>query len=103
MLIVSLLWSSAGVVTRQLESAHSFEVTFWRSIFTALTLGIFFFATKGRAAFGVFSRGGRPLFVSGVMWSVMFTCFMLALTLTSVANVLITMSLAPLFTALLQG
>jgi drug/metabolite transporter (DMT)-like permease len=31
----------------------------------------------------------------------MFTCFMVALTLTSVANVLITMSLAPLFTAVL--
>jgi drug/metabolite transporter (DMT)-like permease len=31
----------------------------------------------------------------------MFTSFMLALTLTSVANVLITMSLAPVFTALL--
>jgi drug/metabolite transporter (DMT)-like permease len=31
----------------------------------------------------------------------MFTCFMLALTLTTVANVLITMSVAPLLTALL--
>ena len=35
------------------------------------------------------------------MWAVMFTCFMLALTLTTVANVLITMSLAPLMTALM--
>jgi hypothetical protein len=35
------------------------------------------------------------------MWAVMFTCFMVALTLTTVANVLITMSVAPLFTALL--
>jgi len=32
---------------------------------------------------------------------VMFTCFMVAITLTTVANVLITMSVAPLFTALL--
>ncbi|HJW12278.1 MAG TPA: DMT family transporter, partial [Albitalea sp.] len=35
------------------------------------------------------------------MWSVMFTCFMVALTLTTVANVLITMSVAPLLTAVL--
>lgn len=101
MLIVTLLWSTAGVVTRLLDSARSFEVTFWRSFFTLLALGIYFAATRGRAALGMFSDGGRALIVSGVMWSVMFTCFMLALTLTSVANVLITMSLAPLFTALL--
>jgi drug/metabolite transporter (DMT)-like permease len=35
------------------------------------------------------------------MWSVMFTCFMVAITLTTVANVLVTMSVAPLLTALL--
>ncbi len=101
MLVATLLWSTAGLVTRQLDQARSFEVTFWRSAFTALTLGLYFAWTRGRAALTVFARGGRPLLVSGLMWSVMFTCFMLALTLTSVANVLITMSLAPLLTALL--
>ena len=101
MLVATLLWSTAGLVTRQLDQARSFEVTFWRSAFTALTLGLYFGWTRGRAALSVFASGGRPLLVSGLMWSVMFTCFMLALTLTSVANVLITMSLAPLFTALL--
>ena len=32
------MWSIAGVVTRHLESAHGFEVTFWRSVFTTLSL-----------------------------------------------------------------
>jgi drug/metabolite transporter (DMT)-like permease len=45
-------------------------------------------------------RGGRALYLSGLCWAVMFTAFMLALTLTSVANVLVTMALGPLFTAL---
>ena len=101
MLLVTLLWSTAGVVSRQLESARGFEVTFWRSLFTAATLGLYFAALHGRDAWALFQRGGRPLLTSGLMWAVMFTCFMLALTLTTVANVLITMSLAPLFTALL--
>ncbi|WP_418321414.1 DMT family transporter [Piscinibacter sakaiensis] len=101
MLLVSLLWSTAGVVTRLLESARSFEVTFWRSFFTLLALAVYLALTSGRAVPALFRAGGRALLVSGVMWSLMFTCFMLALTLTSVANVLITMSLAPLFTALL--
>jgi ABC-type iron transport system FetAB permease component len=38
MVLVTLMWSTAGVVTRHLESARSFEVTFWRSFFTVLAL-----------------------------------------------------------------
>ena len=36
MLLVTFLWSIAGVVTRHLEAARSFEVTFWRSAANAL-------------------------------------------------------------------
>jgi len=38
MVLVSLLWSIAGVITRHLDTAHPFEVTFWRSAFNALAL-----------------------------------------------------------------
>lgn len=101
MLLVTLMWSMAGLVTRRLDSAASFEVTFWRSFFTLIALGGYFAVTHGRATLGLLQRGGKALWLSGLMWSVMFTCFMLALTLTTVANVLITMSIAPLMTAVL--
>lgn len=101
MLLVTLLWSSAGVITRYLEAAHSFEVTFWRSFFTAVTLAAYFRFANGGRTLRLLTAGGKPLWISGVMWSVMFTCFMVALTLTTVANVLITMSVSPLVTALL--
>jgi drug/metabolite transporter (DMT)-like permease len=98
---VTAMWSIAGVVTRQLEQARSFEVTFWRSFFTLLSLLVILPVWQGR---GVWSRlpWRSPYFwLSGVCWSVMFTAFMLALTLTAVANVLITMALGPLLTALI--
>lgn len=101
MLLVTLLWSTAGVVSRQLEAARSFEVTFWRSWFLLVALGSFLLATQGRAFVAALRSGGRVLWLSGVCWCAMFTCFMVAITLTTVANVLITMSVAPLFTALL--
>jgi drug/metabolite transporter (DMT)-like permease len=101
MLLVTLLWSMAAVVTRQVESARGFEMTFWRSAFTLLVLAIVLGAQRGGAVLGQLRAGGRPLWLSGLMWCVMFTCFMLALALTTAANVLITMSMAPLFTALL--
>ena len=47
------------------------------------------------------ARAGRSLWLSGLCWSVMFTAFMVALTLTSVANVLVTMAVGPFFTAVL--
>jgi len=101
MLLVTLMWSVAGVITRHLDSAQSFEVTFWRSFFTAISLAVYYAMAHGRDTPALLRAGGRPLWLSGLMWSVMFTCFMVALTLTTVANVLVTMSVAPLLTALL--
>ncbi|MDP2418047.1 MAG: DMT family transporter [Hydrogenophaga sp.] len=118
MVLVALLWSTAGVVSRQLESAARFEVTFWRSAFTALSLllilPIWRHASRETAAvsersvlgqllhrhWGVLPES-RAFWLSGVCWAVMFTAFMLALTFTSVANVLIMLAAGPLFTALL--
>ncbi len=101
MVAVTLMWSIAGVVTRWLDSAASFEVTFWRSAFTVLGLAVLLSALRGPAALWASLRsGGRALWLSGACWCVMFTAFMLAITLTTVANVLVTLALAPLFTAL---
>ena len=100
MIAVTLMWSIAGVVTRHLEQARSFEVTFWRSFFTVLSLLVILPLFQGRQVFQRMRRGGSALWISGLCWCGMFTFFMLALTMTSVANVLVTMALGPLFTAL---
>ncbi len=100
MLAVTLMWSIAGVVTRHLEHARSFEVTFWRSFFTVLALLVILPLFQGREVFRRMQRGGSALWISGICWCGMFTFFMVAITLTSVANVLVTMSIGPLLTAL---
>ena len=100
MVAAALMWSIAGVVTRHLEQARSFEITFWRSFFMLLSLAVLLPALRGRAAFAAVLRGGAPLWISGVCWSVMFAAFMVALTLMPVANVLVTMAAGPLLTAL---
>ncbi len=100
MVAVTLMWSIAGVVTRQLEHARSFEVTFWRSFFTALSLMVILPLWQGRGVFRAIHWHSRAFWLSGVCWSVMFTAFMIALTMASVANVLITLAAGPLLTAL---
>ncbi|MDO8773982.1 MAG: DMT family transporter [Burkholderiaceae bacterium] len=100
MVVVTLLWSTAGVVVRHLEAARSFEVTFWRSFFTVLSLLLILPMLQGRDVFRRMRGGGLTLWISGLCWCGMFTFFMVAITLTSVANVLVTMSIGPLLTAL---
>jgi drug/metabolite transporter (DMT)-like permease len=43
---------------------------------------------------------GWPGLVSGLMWAIMFTAFLFALSLTTTANALVMMSISPLLTAL---
>ncbi len=100
MILCTLLWSIAGVVTRQLDAARSFEVTFWRSLFNAAALLVALLALRGAGLWADIRRGGRALWFSAACWAVMYTNFMVAITLTTVATVLVTMAVAPLVTAL---
>ena len=97
MVAAPVLWSSAGVVTRHIERAEPIEQVFWRSFFAfAFVAGALVFTKKNplRAAL---AAGGAGLF-SGAMWAVMFTAFIIALSLTTTANALVVMSIAPLLT-----
>ena len=100
MVLATLLWSIAGVVTRHLDAARSFEVTFWRSLFNAITLLVLLLPLRGTALFRDILAGDRVIWFSGLCWATMYTTFMVALTLTSVANVLVAMATGPLLTAL---
>lgn len=99
MICAATLWSIAGVFTRHLDAARGFEVTFWRSVFAALFVGGALLWQKRSRAVESVRAVGRLGILSGAMWSVMFCCFMIALTMTTVANTLIVMSIAPLLTA----
>lgn len=101
MVACTAMWSIAGVVTRQLESAQSFEVTFWRSVFTMLSLLVILPIMQGLGVFQRLLKAPRVVWWSGVCWAFMFTSFMMALTLTTVAQVLVTMAIGPLITALI--
>jgi drug/metabolite transporter (DMT)-like permease len=98
MVAAPVLWSSAGVVTRHLERAEPVEQVFWRSFFAfAFVAG--FLAFTGRNPVHAARAAGLPALFSGMLWAVMFTVFVFALSLTSTANALVMMSISPLLTA----
>lgn len=100
MILITLLWSTAGVVTRSLDSSSGFEATFWRSAFNAMALGVGLTIIRGPGLLHRLLHAPKVTWISGICWSIMFTAFMVAITLTTVANVLIIMALGPLITAL---
>jgi drug/metabolite transporter (DMT)-like permease len=102
MVLAPTMWSMAGVVTRHLDAASGVEITFWRSLFSGICVACALLWQRGavRTITDVRSLGAAGV-LSGMMWCTMFVCFMIALTMTTVANTLIVMSIAPLLTALL--
>lgn len=104
MLLVTLLWSTAGVVTRwlspQMQTDGRFEITFWRSAFAAVFIIGYLLLVRRDGLRPVWAAGKIGL-LSGAMWAVMFSAFMLALSFTTTANTLLVMSVGPLLTALL--
>ena len=93
--------SIAGVVSRHLELRRGFEVKPWRSFFNAVAMVI----AAGRAArpgCAALAARGRPhAVVAGRLLKRDVHRLMLALTLTTVANVLVLIApFTPLITAL---
>ena len=101
MVVAPVLWSTAGVLTRQMQSAGAFEMAFWRSSFAAAFVFCALLLLQRRGPWPALRAAGVAGLVSGAMWAVMFTLFIVALTLTTTANVLVMSSLGPLCTALL--
>ncbi len=101
MVACTLLWSVAGVVTRHLHRQDGMVLVFWRSGFAALSLLLVLGARQGVRPLARQLLGSRVLWGSAACWAVMYTAFMIALSLTSVAQTLVAESLAPLFAALL--
>jgi drug/metabolite transporter (DMT)-like permease len=97
----TLCWSMAGMLVRNMDLRDSWEITFWRSLFmTLFILGVLAVQYRG----GMFRRiraVGLPGFIAGALWALMYSCFILALGLTTVANVLVIASVTPFSAALL--
>jgi len=102
MVAAPLLWSSAGVVTRHVERAEPVEQVFWRSLFAFLFVLVVLLLQRANPLQAV-RAAGLPGLISGLMWAIMFTAFLFALSLTTTANTLVVMSVSPLLTAALAS
>jgi drug/metabolite transporter (DMT)-like permease len=74
MIVAPVLWSTAGVLARQIQSAGAFEMAFWRSSFaTIFVFGALYFL-QDRRPWHTLRAAGMAGLLSGAMWAVIFFC-----------------------------
>jgi len=96
----TLCWASAGILVRNMEVTDGWKIAFWRSLFmTAFLLVVLSFQHGSRLLQRVHAMGW-PGVVSGLLFAGMMISFILALSLTTVANTLVVGSISPFVAAL---
>jgi drug/metabolite transporter (DMT)-like permease len=101
MIGAGLCWSTGGVLVRSTELTNGWEIVFWRSLFMVLTLSAILTVWHRGAVLRRFLDVGIWGVVTGGFLAMTFFFFIIALTLTTVANTLVTMSIMPFVAALL--
>jgi drug/metabolite transporter (DMT)-like permease len=100
MIGATFCWGSAGVLVRSQSVTDPWEITFWRSFFMTIFLfGVLAVQYRGHVWRRIAATGAGGL-VSAGLWSVMYVCFIVALSRTTVANTLVVCSISPFMAAL---
>ena len=99
MVCITLMWSSAGVISRHLQASNGWDIAFWRSAFTAVFVGAYWLYQRKWDGVKQDLSAGAYFWASALCWAIMFSCFMLAMSYTTVGHVLLTMSVGPVLTA----
>ena len=97
----SLLWSTGGLIVRELGPIDSWTIVFWRSLSAFAFLVVLGLAQEGAGFPRAVLRMGWPGLVIALCYTVASIGFVVASKLTTVAEVLIIMACAPLLAALL--
>jgi drug/metabolite transporter (DMT)-like permease len=96
----TMCWATAGILVRNMEVTDGWKIAFWRSFFmTAFLLVVLSFQHGSRLLQRVHAMGW-PGVMSGLLFAGMMISFILALSLTTVANTLVVGSISPFVAAL---
>tara|TARA_Y100000287_G_C14165077_1_gene326784 strand:- start:98 stop:976 length:879 start_codon:yes stop_codon:yes gene_type:complete len=92
--------SFGGLIVKSFEGASLWQILFWRSIFFSITILLFLLITYKKKLFNSFYLSGFPGFIAGVILSLGFCGYVVAMYSTTVANTNFIISLQILFLAI---
>ena len=98
----AVLFSTGGLIVRSLEYPDPWTILFWRSLSAmAFLLGFMLVRDGARGTVELFRRMGLAGFLVGFFLAGSSICFLIALSLTTVARTLVMLSVGPLVAAVL--
>lgn len=98
----AIAWSYGGAIQRFIGVADGWTIVFWRCLFAGLFLAVFMLLRDGPSGMArLFKALGWPGLSIAVGFALVSTFFVLAVSMTPVANVVLFMASIPLFAALL--
>lgn len=98
----ALFWSFGGAIARYIETPDVWAVVFWRSAWAAIFIfGFMLWRDGARGALRAVRGMGLPGFAVACCFAVAATSFVVALSYTTVANILLMQAGVPLLAALL--
>jgi drug/metabolite transporter (DMT)-like permease len=97
----ALIWSTGGLIVRALGDTDQWTTVFWRSFWAFAFLALFLLARRGREAVRAVIGMGLPGIIVALCFTTASVGLIVALKLSSVANVLIIMSASPMIAAIL--
>ncbi|MDH3670880.1 MAG: DMT family transporter [Gammaproteobacteria bacterium] len=103
MALVGIFVLSPDALILRLVGTDRWSLIFWRGLLTALTLLVCFVAIYRRDVFKYLRAIGRYGLLGGFIFATSSILFVTSIVLTSVANTLVIISAAPLFTAISTG
>ncbi len=100
-LLAGTFWSIGGIVVRLMVEATAWQIVFYRSLTSVLTLTVFILIRYRGAFWNALRVAGSTAIVAGLCLSVAFVCWIFAVMYTTVANALFLLTTQPFITALL--
>ncbi len=97
--VAGVLWSTMGLVLRQIEGAGVWTILFWRSAGTVVLIGAWLASTHGLAA--ALHRAGWPGIAGGLCLVPAFAGAVYAYQTTTIANAVFLFAASPFIAALL--
>lgn len=98
----AVFWSFGGAIARFLTIEDNWTVVFWRALFAGIFLLGFLLVRDGpRETIRLYRNMGLPGLMVGFGFATASTCFIIAISYTTVANVVLIQAGVPLFAALM--
>lgn len=92
--------SWGGFIVRSFEESTVWEILFLRSFFFLLALLVFLISIYKKKTFKIIKESGYPAILGGFVMSFSFVAFIIAMTSTTVANVVFIISTQTMFLAI---